>query len=231
MTTIPSYKLAASLICSNILDLKSEILSLEDGGIDYIHFDVMDGNFVPRLGLYPEMLKAVKSITNTPIDVHLMIDNPESFIPDFVKAGGDIIVVHAESTKHLHRAIKLIRDMGARAGVALNAGTSLSALDYVLDDIDLVMLMAINPGIVGHKLIPRMLDKITELKEKLVNYPNMIIEVDGGVNPESAPEMIKRGADLIVCGTSMIFKPDIMVGQKLKEVRRDIDQRLRDIEQ
>lgn len=227
MTTIPSYKLAASLICGNILDLGTEIRSLKEGGIDYIHIDVMDGDFVPRLGLHPEMVKAVRSITDIPIDVHLMINNPDSFIPDFVKAGGNIITVHAESTKHLHRTIKLIRDAGARAGVALNPGTSLHVLDYVLDDIDLVMLMAINPGIVGHKLIPQTLNKISELRKRLADRPNIIIEIDGGVNPESAPEMIKHGADLLVCGTSMIFKPDAAVGQKLKEVRRDIDQQLR----
>lgn len=226
MTTIPSYKLAASLICSNILDLGAEIRSLEEGGIDYIHIDVMDGDFVPRLGLHPEMVKAVRSITDIPIDVHLMINNPESFTTDFVKAGGDIITVHAESTKHLHRTIKLIRDAGVRAGVAINPGTSLHVLDYVLDDIDLVMLMAINPGIVGHKLIPQALHKISELKKKLADHPNIIIEIDGGVNPESAPEMIRHGADLLVCGTSMIFKPDVAVGQKLKEVRHDIEQKL-----
>lgn len=230
METNTSYKLAASLVCSNMLDLESEIRSLEEGGIDYIHFDVMDGNFVPRLGLHPEMLKAIKSITKIPVDVHLMIDNPDFFIPDFVKAGGDIIVVHAETTKHLHHTIKMIRDMGARAGVALNPGTSLHVLDYILDDIDLVMLMAINPGILGHKLIPRALDKISELKEKLINYPNIIIEVDGGVNPESAPEMIKRGANLLVCGTSMIFKPDIEVGKKIREVRKELDQKLAEIQ-
>lgn len=229
MNTNKTYKLAASLVCGNMLELEAEIRSLEKGGIDYIHFDVMDGNFVPRLGLHPEMLAAIKSITNIPVDVHMMIDNPDFFIPDFVKAGGDIIVVHAESTKHLHYTIKMIRDLGARAGVALNPGTSLHVLDYVLDDIDLVMLMAINPGIVGHKLIPRALGKISELKEKLADYPNIIIEVDGGVNPESAPQMIARGANLLVCGTSMIFKPDIPVGKKLQEVRRELDKKLAEI--
>jgi len=225
-TYTKKYQLAASLICGNTLNLESEIRSLEKGGIDYIHFDVMDGSFVPRLGLHPEILRAVKSITKIPIDVHMMIDNPDFFIQDMAKAGADIIVVHAESTKHLHRTVKLIRDAGVKAGVALNPGTPLNVLDYVLDDISLVMLMAINPGIVGHKLIPRALDKISELKERLVNYPDMIIEIDGGVTPESAPQMITRGANLLVCGTSIIFKPDIAVGKKLKEVRKDIDLKL-----
>ncbi len=224
------YKLAASLICGNMLDLKSDIRSLERGGIDYLHFDVMDGSFVPRLGLHPEILKAIKLMTKLPVDVHLMIDNQDFFIPDFVKAGADIIVVHAESTKHLHRSVKMIRDLGARAGVALNPGTPLSVLDYVLDDIELVMLMAINPGIVGHKLIPRALDKISELKEKLVSHPDILIEIDGGVTPESAPQMIARGANLLVCGTSIIFKPDVNVGDKLIEVRANIDRRLAEMQ-
>jgi ribulose-phosphate 3-epimerase len=226
---IKPYKLAASLICANTLDLKSEIRSLEKGGIDFIHFDVMDGNFVPRLGLHPEILKAVKSMTKIPVDVHLMIENPDFFIPELIKAGADIIVVHAESTKHLHRSIKIIRDAGIKAGVALNPGTPLSVLDYVLEDIDLVMLMAINPGIVGHKLIPRALEKISELKAKLADYPKMIIEIDGGVTPESAPEMISRGANLLVCGTSIIFKPDMPVGKKLKEARKNIDLKLKEL--
>ncbi|MCR4322473.1 MAG: ribulose-phosphate 3-epimerase [Candidatus Azambacteria bacterium] len=223
------YKLAASLICSNMLDVAADIRSLEEGGIDYIHVDVMDGSFVPRLGVHPEMVRAVRTITNIPIDVHMMIDNPDLFVPDFIKAGGNIIIVHAESTKHLHRTIKMIRDMGARAGVALNPGTTLHVLDYVLDDIDLVMLMAINPGIVGHKLIPRTLDKISELKEKVASRSDMIIAIDGGVNPESAPQMIKRGANFLVCGSSMIFKPDSAVGENIKEVRSNIDRALQEM--
>ncbi len=229
-TNTKPYKLAASLICADILDLKSEIRSLEKGGVDYLHFDVMDGSFVPRLGLHPEIISAIKSISKLPIDVHLMIDNPDFFIPELIKAGADIIVVHAESTKHLHRSIKLIRDGGAKAGVALNPGTSLSVLDYLLDDINLVMLMAINPGIVGHKLIPRALDKISELKEKLEKYPNMIIEIDGGVTPESAPNMINRGANLLVCGTSIIFKPNVDLSKKVKEVRKEINLKLAEVQ-
>ena len=229
-TNTKPYKLAASLICADILDLKSEIRSLEKGGVDYLHFDVMDGSFVPRLGLHPEIISAIKSISKLPIDVHLMIDNPDFFIPELIKAGADIIVVHAESTKHLHRSIKLIRDGGAKAGVALNPGTSLSVLDYLLDDINLVMLMAINPCIVGHKLIPRALDKISELKEKLEKYPNMIIEIDGGVTPESAPNMINRGANLLVCGTSIIFKPNVDLSKKVKEVRKEINLKLAEVQ-
>jgi ribulose-phosphate 3-epimerase len=217
------YGLAASLVCADMLDLRGVIAKLEKGGADYIHFDVMDNQFVPRFGLHPEMLQALKKITKIPVDVHLMVNDPDKAIEAFAKAGADIIVVHAEATPHLHRVIKLIKNLGVKAGVALNPATSLDALDYVLQDIDMVMLMAINPGIVGHKLIPEMLDKISALKKKLAKYPKMLIEIDGGVTLESAPEMVKRGANLLVCGTGTIFKPAGDVDMKLKELRKVID--------
>lgn len=213
------YKLSASLICANMLDLKSDIKALENSGIDHIHFDVMDGNFVPRLGLHPEMLKEVKAITDIPVDVHLMIDNPIKYIPDFIKAGADTIIVHAESTKHLHHALKMVRDSGIKVGVALNIATPLNALDYVLDDIDLVLLMAINPGIVGHKLIPKTIDKISELKNKLINHKGVVIEIDGGVNKDSAPSMIKAGADILVCGSSSIFKKGKGISKQVEDFK------------
>ncbi len=223
----PQFKLAASLICGNMLDLRREIQLLENGPIDHIHFDVMDGHFVPRLGFHPELLKAVKSVTQIPVDVHMMIDRPEQFIPAFVEAGAEIITVHAESTRHLHYAIKMVRDLGAKAGVGINPGTPLDVLDYVLDDIELVTLMAINPGIVGHQLIPKVLDKIKDLKQKLYNHPNVVIEIDGGVRPETAATMINNGADMLVCGTGSIFKPDLSVNAKIKEFRAHVTNQLR----
>lgn len=214
------FALAASLICADISDLKGEITKLERGGIDYIHFDVMDNQFVPRFGLYPEMLKAVKRLTNIPVDVHLMVDDPEKAIPVFAEAGADYIVIHAEATSHLDHLVKMIRKSGSKPGIALNPSTSLSVLDYVLGDIDLVMLMAINPGILGHKLIPGMMQKISELKTKLKKYPDMLIEIDGGVSFESGREMLKRGANMLVCGTSAIFKPEGDVDVKIKEFKK-----------
>jgi ribulose-phosphate 3-epimerase len=212
--------LAASVICANTLELNKDIQQLIDGDIDYLHFDVMDGQFVPRLGLFPEMLTDIKKITNIPVDVHLMTLNPERLIPDFVNAGADIIVVHAESTAHLDHSIRLIKKMGCKAGVALNPATSLSILDYILDDIDLVMIMAINPGIVGHKLIPIAMKKIAELDNKLSNHKHIIIAVDGGVSFETAPEMLKQGANMLVCGTSTIFKKEKPISEKIKELRK-----------
>lgn len=215
-----NYALSASLVCANMSDLRGEIQKLEKGGIDYIHFDVMDNQFVPRFGLFPEMLQEIKKITHIPVDVHLMVNNPELAIEAFAKAGADYIVIHVEATSHVHHVLKSIKKLGVKAGVALNPGTSLSTLDYILNDIDMVVLMAINPGILGHKLIPEMINKISELKAKLKKYPNILIEIDGGVTFESAPEMVKRGAHMLVCGTSTIFKPEGDVDIKIKELKK-----------
>ena len=216
------YTLTASLICANMLELGEEIKQLERGGIDSIHFDVMDASFVPRYGLHPEMLAAMRSITNLPIHVHAMVEDIEPYIETFVKAGATTIMPHVESHRHLHRALKKIRDAGVMAGAAMNLATPLSVLDYVLDDINVVMLMAINPGIVGHKLIPQALDKISDLKKKLGGRA-IDIEIDGGVTPESAPEMVHRGATRLVCGSSTIFKNDNNIAVRIKNLREAIE--------
>jgi len=220
------YQLSASLICGSPVSLGEDIKAVERGGMDAIHFDVMDGMFVPRLGLYPELLRSVKEISKLPVDVHLMIEEPERYVKEFIDAGGDIIMVHAESTRHLHRVIRAIKALGGRAGVALNPATPLSVLDYVLGDIEMIMLMAINPGIVGHKLIPSMMQKIADLRAKLVVYPDIRIEIDGGVSPESAAAMVIAGADLLVCGTSAVFKKGKDLAQSIQTFRKDLDAQL-----
>lgn len=221
------YQLAASLICANYLEFGEEVRRMKEGGIDYIHFDVMDGNFVPRYGLYPELLKSIKSISKLPIDVHMMTEEPARYVKEFAEAGADIIAVHAESCKHLHHTLKLIRESGSKAGVVLNYATPLNTLDYILEDVDMVELMAINPGIVGHKIIPEVYKKISDLRKKLdATGRNIPIMIDGGVNPDTATDMIKAGADMLVCGTSAIFKPDISVDKKIKEFREHIDKNL-----
>lgn len=225
-TPTRDYKLSASFICGNAMAFQEEIRLLEKGGIDSIHFDAMDGDFVPRYGLYPELLRDIRSVTDLPIDVHMMTRSPERYVAQFAQAGATYVVVHAEATDHLHRAISLIKNEGVKSGVALNLATPLCALDYILDDIDLVMLMAINPGIVGHKLVPSAIQKIIDLRKKLdaLGKSDIEIEIDGGVTPESGPLMIAAGATMLVCGTSVIYKKEKPLDEKIREFRKNIDQ-------
>jgi ribulose-phosphate 3-epimerase len=218
-----SYTLVASLICADMLHLGDTVKALEAGGIDAIHFDVMDGVFVPRYGLPPEVVAAVRSVSSLPVDVHMMVEDVEPYIDVFAKAGAHRLVAHAEPHRHLHRTIQKIKAAGLEAGVALNPATPLTVLDHVLDDISLVMLMAINPGVVGHPLIPGMLNKISALKAKLGDRP-MEIEIDGGVTPESAPRMIRCGATRLVCGTGTIFRPhEAPLEVKIQELKALLD--------
>lgn len=218
------YHLSASLICGNPLALRAEIGALEKGGIDYIHFDVMDGTFVPRYGLYLEYLKAVRSVTSLPIEVHMMTEEPARYVAQFASVGATIFSVHAEACTHLHYTLKAIRENGMKAGVVLNYATPLNALDYIMDDVDLIMLMAINPGIVGHKLIPGTIQKIADLRKKIDGSGrDTLLSVDGGVSPESAVKMVRAGANYLVCGTSAIYKPDIPLDVKIREFRALID--------
>ena len=201
--------LAASLICSDPLNLEADVKELIKGGIDYIHFDVMDGQFVPRYGLYPEILTYLRKLTNISVDVHMMVNNPEDYIEDFKNAGATYYNFHIESTNHAHRIVKKIINSGMLPGVALNPATPLSTLDYLITDINMVVLMAINPGIVGHKLIPNMVDKIRKLRNYANNMgnKNLLIQIDGGVTFETGKMMIEAGADILVCGTGSIYRP------------------------
>ncbi len=218
------YFLSASLICGHPLELVSDLESLKKAGIDSLHFDVMDGQFVPRLGLYPEMLKAITSATNIPVDVHLMIDSPEKYIPVFVDSGADLISFHIEAVDDVKSVVNMVKSAGLKVGVALKVETPLSALDLVMEDIDLVMLMGIHPGILGQRLIPGTLDKISETRDKFKHRPEVIIEIDGGVTPETAPEMIMRGAHLLVCGTGTIYRPhEDTLENKISLLRGEID--------
>jgi ribulose-phosphate 3-epimerase len=215
--------IAASLICSDPLNLQNDINELIKGKADYIHFDVMDGSFVPRYGLYPEILTYLKKITDIPVDVHMMVENPEDYIEDFKNAGATFYNFHIESTKHAHRLFKKIEKAEMLPGVALNPATSISSLDFLIEDIKMVVLMAINPGIVGHKLIPNMLNKISELREfaEKRGNKNLLIQIDGGVTFESGLKMIKAGADVLVCGTGTIYRPhEDTISNKIEAFRK-----------
>lgn len=214
------YYLSASIICSDMLELKKDLSLLEKGDIDFVHFDVMDGIFVPRYGVYPEILESVKKVTKKPMDVHMMVQDPELYIPTFIKAGADIIAVPAETCPHLHRTIQLIKKNGAKAGVALNPATPLNVLDYIIDDIDMVVLMAINPGIVGHKIISNIYEKISKMRDLVSNRSDFLIQIDGGVNFKSGPKMIMSGANVLVCGASTIFQQGKPIDKKIKDFRK-----------
>lgn len=219
--------IAASLICSNPLDILSDLRELNISNVDFIHFDVMDGHFVPRYGLYPEILTKLKEYTGIPVDVHMMVSNPEEYIDVFAKAGATYFNVHYEACPQLHRTIKRIKDAGMKAGVALNYHTPVELLKYVLGDIDMVVLMAINPGIVGHEVIPGIYSKIRETRAFLDNALSQytqdppLIQIDGGVTPITAPLMMGAGADILVCGTGTIYRPqeNTLTG-KISEFRK-----------
>ncbi|MDI9338243.1 MAG: ribulose-phosphate 3-epimerase [Alphaproteobacteria bacterium] len=215
-------KIAASLICANPIDIVSDIKELNQENVEFIHFDVMDGSFVPRYGLYPEILTSLKSKTNIPVDVHMMVSNPEDYIQVFKEAGADYYNFHFEATSHVHRIIKKIEIAGMHPGIALNPATPISNLEYIINDIKMVVLMAINPGIVGHKLIPNMIQKIKDLRKFSIENGNLdlLIEIDGGVTFQSAKLMIDAGADILVCGTGTIFKPqEDSISNKIKALR------------
>lgn len=203
-------KIAPSLLSADFANLREEIKKIEDGGADYLHLDVMDGMFVPNITFGAPVIKKLRAITNLPFDVHLMIEKPERYIKDFVEAGADIITVHQEATTHLHRAIQEIKSYGIKAGVSLNPATSLETLEYILEDIDLVLIMTVNPGFGGQSFIKAMETKIKALR-KMIDERNLdiILEVDGGVKLSNAVEIYNYGVDLLVAGSDIFGAEDV----------------------
>ncbi|MBP3952080.1 ribulose-phosphate 3-epimerase [Bacillus suaedae] len=202
-------KIAPSILSANFSRLADEIKDVERGGADYIHVDVMDGHFVPNITIGPLVVEAIRPITTLPLDVHLMIEDPDQYIPLFAKAGADIISVHVEACTHLHRTIHHIKDLGIKAGVVLNPGTPVSFIETVIEDVDLVLLMTVNPGFGGQAFIPSVLKKIKEVSE-LANNRNLHIdiEVDGGVNEETARACVAAGANVLVAGSAIYNEKD-----------------------
>lgn len=203
-------KIAPSLLSADFANLTEEIKKIERGGADYLHLDVMDGIFVPNITFGPPVIKRLKKVTEIPFDVHLMIDRPERFIKDFYDAGADILTVHQEATIHLHRTIQEIKSYGIKAGVSLNPATPLSVLDYIIEDLDLILIMTVNPGFGGQSFIPAMIDKIKELR-RIIDERNLdiILEIDGGVKLENAKELADLGVDLLVAGSDIFGAADI----------------------
>ena len=207
--------LSASIMCADILNMQSALDEIERAGINYLHCDIMDNHFVPNLMLPTEFLNKLKSGTAMPFDYHIMAENPESVIEKLEISDGDIVSVHYESTVHLQRAISLIKEKGAKASVAINPATPINVLDEVLPQLDMVLIMTVNPGFSGQKITPGSIDKIYRMKKKLsdMNLDKVLIEVDGNCSFENVPKMYSAGADVLVVGTSSVFKPDTSIAE------------------
>jgi ribulose-phosphate 3-epimerase len=199
-----TIRIAPSVLSADFAQLGDQVRAAEAAGADVIHLDVMDGHFVPNITIGPLVVSAIRAVTDLPLDVHLMIDNPEMYIQAFAEAGADILVVHPEATVHLHRALQQIRDLGLRAGAALNPATPESVLQYVISDLDLVLVMTVNPGFGGQRLIPQVMDKIRAVRRMLDGVDSSAwLSVDGGIDPETAPTVVAHGADTLVAGSAI----------------------------
>jgi len=211
-------KLAPSILSADFGRLSEQVAEATKAGADYIHIDVMDGHFVPQITIGAPVVAAIRSSTTLPLDVHLMIKTPDNQIRQFADAGADIITVHIEACPHIHHAVQMIKESGIKAGIALNPGTPLESLDEILTDLDLVLVMTVNPGFGGQTFIVGMLDKIARLKAKL-NEKGLAteLEVDGGINVDIAPRVVSAGARVLVAGTA-IFRSGQTVAEALKKI-------------
>jgi ribulose-phosphate 3-epimerase len=202
-------KIAPSILSADFSRLGEEIREAEECGADYIHVDVMDGRFVPNITIGPLIVDAIRPVTTLPLDVHLMIENPDQYIPAFVDAGASILSVHVEACKHLHRSIHLIKEQGVKAGVVLNPATPVDTIQHIIKDVDLVLLMTVNPGFGGQSFIEAVLPKIEEVSNMArENGLTIDIEVDGGVNSETAKKCAARGANVLVAGSAVFNQSD-----------------------
>lgn len=220
MSRLP-VRICASLACADWLHLERDLLALEEAGVDYLHIDVMDGTFVPNYALNMDNMRTARKVSSLPLDVHLMIEKPERYLDAFVEAGAEILVVHEEASRHLQRSLSRIKSLGARAGVALNVHTPIRNLEYVLEDIDLLLIMTVNPGFAGQKLVPNTLRKIEHARRMFEEAGlDVDIEVDGNVSFDNTPLMVRAGANYLVGGTSSVFKRDLTIAEGTARLRQ-----------
>jgi ribulose-phosphate 3-epimerase len=212
-------KLAPSILSADFARLGEQVAEVARAGADYIHVDVMDGHFVPNITIGAPVVAAIRPVTSLPLDVHLMIEHPERYISEFVHAGADIVTVHVEASPHLESAIRLIKELGARAGVSLNPPTPLSAVDKFIHHVDLVLIMSVNPGFGGQSFIPETLPRIENMRKILdARGLSAELEVDGGINADNAPDIVKAGADVLVAGNS-VFRAEDGISSALQRLR------------
>lgn len=218
-------KISPSMMCAEIMNMKSVLDVFEKEGIDYLHIDIMDGHFVPNFTLGTDYCKLLKKNTSIPLDIHMMLENPETKLDWFPLGEGDYVSIHVESTRHLQRALAQIKAKGAKAMAAINPATPISAIEDVLDDIDGVLVMTVNPGFAGQKLVPATLKKIANLRKYLDEngYGHIEIEVDGNVSFENAKKMKEVGADIFVAGTSSVFKDELTLEEGISKLREAIE--------
>ncbi len=213
-------KIAASILSADFSRVGAQITEAVDGGADYIHVDVMDGHFVPNITIGPLIVEAIRPITSLPLDVHLMIENPDRYIADFARAGSNIITVQWEACPHLHRVVQAIKELGVKAGVAINPATPVSSLTDILPDLDLVLIMTVNPGFGGQTFIPNSIRKLRALKQMMAEQgATCEVEVDGGINATTAAAAVSAGAEVLVAG-SAIFNKKASVADNIAGLRK-----------